>query len=184
MDSYCFNLKTASFGQSNNLRTFSYRKAALEKLFVGVTDSMEVIYVSRLNSCFYICEVTACCSRDFTHVCQSMLSLFCHPSLADAVPLQGAHLDLAVLKRVPSITQPDRRTNGLGAFAVLTAFLVKGDMANPFLSLPPPRQLPCILPPPASHGTLTFLTNHELKTKDSENAAGKMTPQIVPGITR
>ena len=142
MDSYCFNLKTASFGQSNNLRTFSYRKAALEKLFVGVIDSMEVIYVSRLNSCFYICEVTACCSRDFTHVCQSMLSLFCHPSLADAVPLQGAHLDLAVLKRVPSITQPDRRTNGLGAFAVLTAFLVKGDMANPFLSLPPRDNYP------------------------------------------
>ena len=85
----------------------------------------------------YICEVTASCSGDFTHVCQSMLSLFCHPSLADAVHLQGAHLDLADLKCVPSITQPDRRMNGLGAFAVLTAFLVKGDMANPFLSLPP-----------------------------------------------
>lgn len=119
-DSYCFNLKTASFKQSNNLLSFSYRKATLEILFIGVIDSMEAIYVSRPNSCLYhICELTACCSQDFTLSIRACLA-------ASATPLW---------------------------------------------------QKLC-------HGTLKFLTNHELKTKNSENFVGKMTPQIVLAITR
>lgn len=134
-DSYCFNLKTASFGQSNNLRTFSYRKATLEKLFAGVTDSMEVTYVSRPNSCFYIWEITGCCSQDFTRLSEHAQPLL-PPLSGRRCPPAGHTSRSSGPEMCPVITQPDCRTNGLGAFAVLIALLVKGDMANPFLSLP------------------------------------------------
>ena len=64
--------------------------ATLKILFVNITDSIEVIYVSQQNRCFYhICEVTARYSQNFTHVCERLFSSFCHSPGTSCLPAES-----------------------------------------------------------------------------------------------